>query len=128
VRIKLDEALSGALVDSLKRRGHFVATVREQGWGGLNDSLLWPLVAAEKAFFVTADKGFGDIRAFPPGTHAGILLLRPDREGILEYKALLEDVLGKHRLESLAHTVTVATPRRIRIRRKPQAKSERPTP
>ena len=119
VRVKLDEALSAALVEPLEQRGYAVATVRGQGWGGLKDSVLWPLITAEHVFFITADKGFGDIRAFPPGTHSGILLLRPDREGLLEYRALLEEVLEKHGLESLAATIAVASPARVRVRRQP---------
>jgi hypothetical protein len=75
------------------------------------------LIVAEEAYFITADKGFADIRVFPPGSHAGVLLLRPDRESILSYRTLLEAVLETHRLETLAGAITVATPRRIRIRR-----------
>ncbi len=118
MHIKLDEALSGSLARPLQDVGHSVATVRGQGWGGMKDAALWPLVDAENAFFITADKGFGDVRRFPPGTHTGILLLRPDRESLPEYKSLLETLLRRHKLESLAGTLTVADPRGIRIRRK----------
>jgi hypothetical protein len=36
--------------------------------------------SAEQWFLVT-DKGFGDIRVYPPGS-AGVLILRPDEDGI----------------------------------------------
>jgi hypothetical protein len=76
-------------------------------------------VSAERAFFVTADKGFADLRLFPPGSHAGILLLRPERDSIVDLRGLVAVVLASRNLESLAGAVTVATPRRIRVRRVP---------
>ncbi|MCG8407952.1 MAG: DUF5615 family PIN-like protein [Phycisphaerales bacterium] len=85
----------------------------------MKDSELWPKVVSEDIFFVTADKGFGDIRAYPPGTHSGILLLRPDSESLLEYRALLANFVEKHDLESLMGATIVVTPKGVRIRRSP---------
>jgi hypothetical protein len=87
--VKLDEALSRMLVRPLQDGGYVVRTVKDQGWGGLKDSKLWPKLLAEKVFFITADRGFGDIRSYPPGTHEGILILRPDRESLPECASLL---------------------------------------
>lgn len=117
--VKLDEDLSASLAESLAAHGYQARTVPGQGWGGFKDPLLWPKVQAERIFFVTADKGFGDLRAYPPGSHAGILVLRPERESVPEFRRLLDQVLAKHRLESLAGYVTVASFRSIRVRRKP---------
>jgi predicted nuclease of predicted toxin-antitoxin system len=119
VRIKLDEDLSAMVGEPLLNAGHPVATVLGQGWGGLKDPELWPRVVSEGRFFVTADTGFGDIRVYPPGSHPGILVLRPDHESIVAYQALIAQVIRKHKLESLVGYITVATPRGVRVRRKP---------
>jgi predicted nuclease of predicted toxin-antitoxin system len=97
--VKLDEALSRMLIELFRSRGHAVRSVREQGWGGMSDSLLWPRIQAEDVFFVTTDKDFGDIRVYPPGTHGGILVLRPARESLLYFKSLIEDFLTRHSLK-----------------------------
>jgi hypothetical protein len=76
-------------------------------------------VSAEGAFFITADKGFGDLRRFPAGTHAGILLLRPGHESIVDFQALVAAVLASRGLEAMAGAVTVVTPRGVRVRRAP---------
>ncbi|MEK6642707.1 MAG: DUF5615 family PIN-like protein [Planctomycetota bacterium] len=120
MRIKLDEDLSEAVGAPIREAGHSVLTVAGQGWSGLKDPELWPHIVAEGAFFVTADKGFSDIRACHPGTHSGILILRPDRESIVEYRAPTSQVVAKHQLESLSGTITVATPRSVRVRRSPK--------
>lgn len=117
MRAKLDEGLSRLVGEPLEAAGHTVLTVREQGWGGLKDPMLWPNIVYEGVFFVTPDKGFGDIRRYPPGSHPGILVLRPDNESILEYRSLVAQVVAQYRIESLAGCTIVATPRRIRIRR-----------
>lgn len=115
--VKLDEDLSPMVAEPLRRAGHTVATVYDQGWSGFKDVDLWKRVLAEGFFFVTADKGFADIRVRPPGSHPGILLLRPERESIMDFRKMVAAVLAEHDLETLAGAVTVATPRGIRVRR-----------
>jgi hypothetical protein len=66
---------------------------------------------------VTADKGFADIRKHPPGAHYGLLLLRPDEDGIRPILELLELVLSTIDLNQLERTVAVVTPRGLRVRR-----------
>jgi predicted nuclease of predicted toxin-antitoxin system len=117
VRIKVDEDLPKAAVQMLRDQGYEAASVVEQGMGGLKDPPLWQAVQTEQRFLVTADKGFADIRFYAPGSHAGVLLLRPDQDGIRPVIELLERVLSSYDLEALAKTVTVVTPRGVRIRR-----------
>lgn len=115
--VKVDEDLPNAVTRILREKGHEAPSVREQGMGGWKNEALWRAVQAERRFLVTADKGFADARNYPPGTHEGILLLRPAKHGIGPLVALLEKVVGSHPLDALAGTVTVATPRAIRVRR-----------
>jgi predicted nuclease of predicted toxin-antitoxin system len=117
VRIKVDEDLPPAVTERLRDAGHDAAGVVEQGMSGWKDPGLWEAVQKEGRFLVTSDKGFGEIRAYPPGTHAGILVLRPDQDGIRPLVELTELVLERARLEDLARLVSVATPRGLRTRR-----------
>src|SRR5437588_7928113 len=115
--IKVDEDLPLAVVEMLAAAGHDALSVRDQDMGGWKDPALWVAVQDENRFLVTADKGFGDIRRYPPGGHAGILLLRPDEDGIEPVIALLRAVLASRPLDSLACCLAVATPRSLRVRR-----------
>jgi len=92
-------------------------SVTEQGMGGWKDPELWQAVQREKRFLITADKGFGDIRQYPPGTHAGVLVLRPDQDGIEPVLRLLQQVLSTGSLKAFSGALVVATPRGLRIRR-----------
>ncbi len=117
MRIKVDEDLPQAAIQMLRDQGYDAVSVVEQGLGGLKDPLLWQAVQAEQRFLVTADKGFADIRFYPPGTHAGVLVLRPAQDGIRPVLRLLERVLVSYDLQALTKTVAVVTPRGIRVRR-----------
>jgi len=119
VSIKVDEDLPLAVSDLLNANGHDAVTVWAQNMSGWKDPLLWQVIQSEKRFLVTADKGFGDIRVYPPGQHTGILILRPDEDGIRPVMELMQSVLAHYALEELVYTTTVATPRGVRIRRSP---------
>lgn len=122
LRIKVDEDLPPAIVQLLKSAGHDTTSVLEQDMGGWKDAEIWKALQIEKRFLITGDKGFGDIRTYPPGTHAGVLILRPDEDGIRPMTELVEQVLAKYNLEDLAETITVAGVRGVRIRKAaPQA-------
>jgi predicted nuclease of predicted toxin-antitoxin system len=115
--VKVDEDLPKDAARLLRARGHDAVTVLEQGMGGWKDAELWRAVQHERRFLITADKGFADVLAFPPGSHSGVLLLRPDKDGIQPILDLLDSVLQSYSLDTLTGAVTVATLRGIRVRR-----------
>jgi predicted nuclease of predicted toxin-antitoxin system len=115
--IKVDEDLPRAAVDLLCKHGYDAISVIDQQMGGWKDSFLWKAIQKENRFLVTADKGFANLRTYPPGKHAGILLLRPDEDGVPPIIDLLKKVLVLYKLTDLAGNITVATPRAIRTRK-----------
>lgn len=117
MRIKVDEDLPAEICDLLRQEGHQASTVVEQGMGGWKDPRLWTAVQEEGQLLITGDKGFADIRRYPPGSHHGVVLLRPDEDGIRPLLELSRRLLGDRPLESFTATVTVVTPRGIRVRR-----------
>ena len=92
-------------------------TVIEEGLSGIVDPTLWEITQKEQRFLITGDKAFANIKQYPPGTHSGVLLLRPDEDGIPQMIELIREVLNLGMLESLGGCIAVATPRRMRVRR-----------
>jgi len=75
-RVKVDEDLPQQVADLFTQHGYDAMTVVTQGWRGLPDEELWLRVQQERRWLITADKGFADLRTYPPGSHAGVLLFR----------------------------------------------------
>ena len=117
MQIKVDEDLPRQVAALLRENGYQADFVVDQGISGWKDTELWGKIQTEIRFLVTADKGFADIRSYPPGTHAGVMLLRPDQDGIRPTVELIERVLQSYDLNALAGTTTVVTPRGIRVRK-----------
>jgi predicted nuclease of predicted toxin-antitoxin system len=117
VRLKVDENLPDQLADVLTELGHDAVTVADQGWLGIADRDLWPGVQAEGRWLVTADKEFADLRRYPPGSHAGVILLRLAEQSRIDYLRLAETVVASLDLDDLAGAIVVVTDRGVRSRR-----------
>jgi hypothetical protein len=91
----------------------------EQGWQGTPDNILWSLIQNERRWLITADKGFADLRKYPPGSHCGVILLRVSEESRRFYMELAALTLDRVDLDRLGGAVLVATGRSVRIRRAP---------
>jgi predicted nuclease of predicted toxin-antitoxin system len=76
VRVKLDENLPDSVLSILGRAGHDVDTARAEGLRGAKDPALLAGATADGRLLLTLDRSLGDIRAYPPGTHAGIVVVR----------------------------------------------------
>jgi hypothetical protein len=101
----------------LRERDYQADSVVEQGMSGWKDAELWRRIQTESRFLITADKGFADIRVYPPATHAGVMLLRPDQDGIRPIVELIERVLLNYNLNAQVGTTTMVTPRSVRVRK-----------
>ena len=117
VSIKVDEDLSPAVAQVFGRVGHDASTVPGQRWSGCQDDVLLARVRAEGRWLVTADRGFADVRRYPPGSHAGILVFQTAIESRRRYLALAEAAAQTLDLEQLSGCLVVVTPSRVRIRR-----------
>lgn len=119
MHVKVDEDLPRAVAETLRWHGYSCSTVSEQGMGGWKDPVLWEAVQAHHQFLVTADKGFGDVRRYPPGLHGGVLLLRPSEDGIRALLDLVDQTLASiPNLEALKGLLAVASPQGLRVKRR----------
>ena len=117
MNIKLDENLPERLVPVLTSLGHDVDTVGSEQLAGHNDIDVWAAARSAERFFITQDLDFSDLRLYPPGTHAGLLLVRLAKPG---RNALLERISGLFATEAVdawRGCLVVATDSKLRIKR-----------
>ena len=119
MKFKLDEDTPLRLVALLRQRGHDADTVQDEGLTGSPDYRIANAAADEQRILISLDLGFSDIRAHPPGSHPGIIVIRPrGGHGALAVTAVFTALLDSpHFGEDLTGCITIVDPQRIRIRR-----------
>ena len=96
MKFKLDENLPDLIYTTLVGLGHDAHTVAEEQLGGATDDAVLRASIAERRVRITLDLDFADIRAYPPGNHAGIWGLRP---AVQTFRAIASLVLAGLRNE-----------------------------
>ncbi len=85
--------------------------------GGRADPVVVAAATTARRMVITLDRGVGDIRQFPPGSHAGIVVLRPVSQSPVAILDLVDRLLHAHDLDELSGCVVIVEPRRVRVRR-----------
>jgi len=117
VKIKLDENLSRHLKDELLGLGHDVSTALEEGLLGKDDVELGAAAKTDGRMVFTLDLDFADLRKFPPGSHPGVILLRPRSMGPLAVNQFVLKFAQQTELSDLARCLAIVEPHRVRVRR-----------
>jgi predicted nuclease of predicted toxin-antitoxin system len=119
MKLKLDENMPGVASTVLAAHGHGVVTVAEKSLAGAPDSIVARAAATEGRMLVTMDRGFADIRSYPPGQHPGVLLLRLTEQRPSAVAATLTAVAQSYQLDDLVGCIIIAQPNGVRVRRAP---------
>src|SRR5699024_1410659 len=101
----------------LRDHGHDVHTVVEEQLAGHPDPVVVTAASDEGRMLLTLDRGIGDVRRYPPGSHAGIAVLRPETQDPATVVALVRRFLAAGPPDDLYGSVIVVGPQHIRIRR-----------
>jgi predicted nuclease of predicted toxin-antitoxin system len=116
MKIKLDENMPVALAKLLRSSGHDAVTVPEEGLSGMDDPRLLEIAVSEGRLLITFDSDFGDIRHYPIGTHAGIVVFRLTDQRWSQLKEPSQRLIDSGILERLHGGLAIADETRIRIR------------
>lgn len=85
-----------------------------------SDPVVVAAATVESRLLLTLDRGIGDLRRYPPVSHAGVLVLRPVAQDPYSILALIQRLVRAHPLGELRGCVVVVEPRKVRIRRPDQ--------
>jgi Domain of unknown function (DUF5615) len=83
MKIKLDQNLSIHLREVLAALNHDVDTVFDEGLTGVDDVAVLQAASLQDRILFTLDTDFLNLKVYPPGTHSGIVVFRPPRQGAL---------------------------------------------
>ncbi len=98
MKFKIDENLPAEAADILRRAGFAADTVGDEELSGRDDAVVASTSRAEGRILMTLDLDFANVRAYPPGEHAGIIVLRmkrQDKTTVLSYFRRVVMALGR---------------------------------
>ena len=116
MKIKLDENMPQALAYLLRSAGHNVSTVAEEDLSGEEDPMILERATKECRLLITFDVGFGDVRAYPMGSHAGVVVFRLSDQRWAVLKSPVERLLASGLIDRLHQGLAVVDENRIRTR------------
>ncbi|MHB1131831.1 MAG: DUF5615 family PIN-like protein [Chloroflexota bacterium] len=117
-RFLIDEDLPRSTALALRAAGYEALDVRDVGLRGKTDRLVFEYAQSQGAILVSADKGFGNLLAFPAKSHEGIVLVRvPNELPTDNVNAILVRSLDALRSEDLRGVLVIVESGRTRLRR-----------
>ena len=117
MRFKLDENMPADLAALLRQAGHDVADVTEEGLNGEDDQPVLSAATAENRVLLTFDLDFADIRHYPPGTHAGIVVFRLQDQRWNTLQGPVNRILAAGDVKKLENGLAIVDETRIRYKR-----------
>lgn len=90
-----DECTFVQTVRLMQELGFQVERIQDLGMIGAEDSDTFAKAQETKTILITNDKSFGDIRAYPPSSHHGVIVLKmpPSPHGVRRVHKVLRKLL-----------------------------------
>ena len=117
MNIKLDENMPDDMASLLLENAHNVTTVPEEHLSGSRDPHVLNVAASEGRILLTFDTDFADIREYPPGSHAGVVVFRLKDQRWTELESPAKELVASGVLEELQGGLAIVDKKRIRVRR-----------
>ncbi|MGD0069539.1 MAG: DUF5615 family PIN-like protein [Streptosporangiaceae bacterium] len=116
MKFKLDENLPASSSVILADAGHDVDTVADEELTGAPDQDVVAAATEAGRILISLDRGLGDIRTYPPGSHAGIIVLRLTDQSAAAANKAISDLVTLTDPASLTGAVAVLQHGLLRIR------------
>ena len=118
MRIKLDQNLSQYLRNDLIALKHDVDSVFDEGLSGASDPEVLKAATSHDRILFTLDTDFLDLKVHPLGSHRGVIVFRPPRQGALAVADFIKAFVRSTDLEKYFRRTTVVERTRARILRR----------
>ena len=118
MRFLIDANMPRSVAELLKRYDHEAVDVRDIGMGGATDSEIAAYAQMNSLVLVTRDFDFADIRNYPPGRYAGLLVLALPKDAVARFVLQVMEwfVSQKKLVEALPGRIAILEPARVRVR------------
>jgi predicted nuclease of predicted toxin-antitoxin system len=115
LKFKIDENLPLEALAPLTQAGHDACTVFDEQLVGASDQRISVVCQREGRALITLDLDFADIRAYPPGDYAGLVVLRLSRLDKHRVLSTIERLLPLFEIERLKGKLWIVEEAVVRI-------------
>ena len=116
MKFKVDENLPEEFAQILRWADYDAVTVIDQNLAGKADALVAQACRRERRILVTLDRGFADIRAYPPQEYPGLIVLALHHQDKGNLLASFRRVIPSLEEEPIAHRLWIVEEHRLKIR------------
>jgi predicted nuclease of predicted toxin-antitoxin system len=116
VKFKIDENLPAEAAAILRDAGFVADTVGDENLSGADDVTIAGESRSEHRILVTLDLDFSNIRAYPPGEHSGIIILRIKQQDKPSVLAFIRRLVTALALRDPTGELWIIDGKRIRFR------------
>ena len=116
MKFKVDENLPLECATYLRDAGYDAETAGSEKLSGANDAQLFERCQAESRVLITLDLDFANVYTYPPGSSAGIVVLRPRVQDTQTVHSLLKRLIPVMAKKTPQRQLWIVEPDRIRYR------------
>ena len=113
MRLLADECVYAKTIKFLKKEGHEVRRVQEEGLSGSKDPEVLQHTIKNDLVLLTRDRDFQDIIKYPPSQHKGIIVMEIHPKHMDAVHRALAKMLETH--ENLSRTLAIADRQKYRL-------------
>lgn len=117
MKFKIDENLPLESADIFRNEGYETETVHDEGIAGEPDSRIYSVCLEEDRVHVTLDVGFSNILVYPPGKHAGVIVIRLSDQSKLNVLEKTKQLLLALKQVNPKESTWIIDENKLRIRR-----------
>jgi predicted nuclease of predicted toxin-antitoxin system len=118
LRLLADECVYKTTLLLLKSYGYDVISIKDLGKSGFSDKLVLEEAKGSNRILLTADQDFGNILAYPPETHCGVIVLKISKEEEKIVHANLLRMLSEIEPSAFAKSLIIVDRNKYRVRYK----------
>ena len=115
MKFKIDENLPVELAQLLNQCKHNALTVLDQNLQGSDDPEIIKICLQEGRILITLDKGFADIRNYPPYKYPGIVIFRVSRQSKTHLVKVLQRLIPLFEREPIKKHLWIVEDSRVRV-------------
>jgi predicted nuclease of predicted toxin-antitoxin system len=115
LKFKLDENLDVRLAAAMQAKGLDGDTVSSEALSGISDEGIFEVCKTTDRVLITLDLDFANPFRFPPGSAAGIIVLRPQNVNLSQVRSLLFHALARLKEESIKGRLWIVESGRVRV-------------